>query len=207
MKTLKRCSLLAAAMLTPVFGAGERHPDDDAAKKTRGKPLAAREAPKAKAKPKSACGSAQSKGRKKPPPAAQCPAKAKNTAKQSDEQLKKALDEAQRKLAKTKAMHEESEKGWNRLQASLKDLRGKASAKERELSQLRKSLAEAEKKAVVIKKKHEEVHRAQAKTEHAMKDIQKELKRRATIAKLEAEAAALQRKAEELRKQAEKLKN
>ena len=138
---------------------------------------------------------------------ASAPVKTKRFAKMSEPQLKKALGEARREIARIRTAHDESKQGWEKVQSSLKDLRTRVQAKERELTTLRKTLAGEEKKAGTLKKQHASAHAAEETAKSALEAMEKDLKRRDTIAKLEAEAAALQRKAEELRKQAEKLRN
>jgi hypothetical protein len=209
MKTLKLCSLLAALLVSPLFGAGNWHTDFDAAKK-----LAAKEGKDLLIDFTGSdwCVRLEKEAPKPAPPAPprkaeSCPAKTKGVARMSDAQLKKALGEARRDLVKIKSTHDDSKQGWEKVQSSLKDLRTRLQAKERELATLRKALAGEEKKAGTLKKQHDSVHAAESSAKSALEALEKDLKRRDMITKLEAEAAVLQRKAEELREQAEKLRH
>ena len=225
MKMLIRCSLLTALLLTPVFGAGNWHTDFEAAKKQAAKEKKdllidftgsdwcgwcirlKKEVFDEAAFEKGVADHFVLVELDYPRDKSKLSEKTKAQSKLPEAQLKKALERAERDLAERKASLENTHQGLRKNETALKELRGRIHAKEQELTKLKKALRDGENKAGMLKKKHDEGHRAEADTKNTMDGIEAELKRRATIAHLESEAAKLQRKAEELRKQAERLRD
>lgn len=185
MKTLKACSFLAIALLTPVLGADSNSsPGREAGK---GKPIAKKEAKPAPKKSKVA-----------PTP--------KGMSALNDKQLKEKLEATRKELAVNAKKHEASHAGW--IQAK-KD----AQAVEDEIAKHKKALAELEKKAGATAKKIkalEEAHAATENTEKALKAAlatqEKELTKRSEIRKLKEQAAKLKAQAEALEKRAAELR-